>query len=405
MKILVINSGSSSIKYQLFDMAADTVLASGVVERIGLDMGVLSHKRYPDTDQESKSVFEQPIADHEVGMELVIEKLVSKEIGVITDTSEIEGVGHRIVHGGEKYTTPMIVTEEVKKGIEEVAPLAPLHNPGHLAGINVAQRLFPNAGHVVVFDTAFHQTMPPHAYHYALPYEMYEELHVRRYGFHGTSHRYVAGQAAELLERPLDELNLITVHLGNGSSVTAIKDGKCIDTSMGLTPTGGVIMGTRTGNIDPTILGFIAREKGMTIDELDEMVTKKSGLQGLCGMSDLRDIHAACEKGDERAQLALDMLCHRVRQYIGAYMAELGRVDGIVFTAGIGENDDIVRAKTLSGLENFGIELDAEANAQRPGDWMRISTESSRTPVFVIRTNEELAIAQHTEALIGTKSA
>lgn len=401
MKILVINSGSSSIKYQLFDMASDAVLASGVVERIGLEMGTLTHKRLPDTPEESKHKFEQPIPNHEVGMELVIDKLTADDTGVIKDTSEIEGVGHRIVHGGEKYTTPMLVDDEVKRGIEEVAPLAPLHNPGHLSGINVAQRLFPNAGHVVVFDTAFHQTMPAHAYTYALPYEMYEDLHVRRYGFHGTSHRYVAGRAAELLERPLEDLNLITVHLGNGSSITAIKGGKVIDTSMGLTPTGGVIMGTRTGNIDPTILGFIAREKGMSIDELDEMVTKKSGLEGICGMSDLRDIHAAVEKGDERAKLALDMLCHRVRQYIGAYMAELGHIDGIVFTAGIGENDDIVRYHSISGLDAFGISIDAEANSKRPGEWMRISTEDSRTPVFVIRTNEELAIAQQTEALIS----
>ncbi|NJB68584.1 acetate kinase [Desulfobaculum xiamenense] len=404
MKILVINSGSSSIKYQLFDMAARSVMASGVVERIGLDMGSLTHKRYPGTPDESKSVFEQPIPDHEVGMELVIEKLIDANIGVIHDTSEIDGVGHRVVHGGEKFTTPMLVDDTVKKGIEEVAPLAPLHNPGHLAGINVAQRLFPNAAHVTVFDTAFHQSIPPHAYHYAVPYELYEELHVRRYGFHGTSHHYVAKRAAQLLGRPLDELNLITVHLGNGSSITAIKKGKSYDTSMGLTPTGGVIMGTRSGNIDPAIIGFLAREKGMDIQQIDDLLTKKAGLQGICGMSDMRDIHAAREKGDVRAQLALDMACHRVRMYIGAYMAELGHVDGVIFTAGIGENDDIVRYNSISGLEEYGIVIDAEANAKRPDEWMRISTDDSRIPVFVIRTNEELEIALQTMDLITRKS-
>lgn len=401
MKILVINCGSSSIKYQLFDMDSDIVMASGAIERIGLDMGIMSHKRNPDTDDEQKFKFEQPIPNHEVGMELVISKLTAEDTGVIHDTAEIAGVGHRIVQGANLFSDPVLVNDEVKAAIEKVAPLAPLHNYAHLAGINVAQRLFPNAGHVVVFDTAFHQTIPAHSYVYGVPYEMYEKHQVRRYGFHGTSHRYVTKRFAQLLGKKPEDCNIITVHLGNGSSLTAVKGGKSIDTSMGLTPTGGVIMGTRTGDIDPTILGYLARTEGMTIDELDEMVTKKSGLEGICGMSDLRDIHAAVDEGNERAKLALDMLCHRVRLYIGGYMALLGHVDGIVFTAGIGENDDIVRHDVLCGMEELGIKLDVEANSKRAGEHMRITAEDSRIPAFVIRTNEELEIAQQTVSVIA----
>ncbi|WP_028587613.1 acetate kinase [Desulfocurvus vexinensis] len=400
MKILVINSGSSSIKYQLLDMPAGNPMASGVVERIGLDMGTLTHKKHPGTEAEAKTVIERPIPDHATGMKLVTDILADPEHGVIRDTSEIDGVGHRVVHGGERFAAPALVDDTVVAGIREVSPLAPLHNPGALAGIEVARALFPKVGHVVVFDTAFHQTIPQSAYMYALPYELYEELGIRRYGFHGTSHKYVSRRAAELLGRPVEELNLITVHLGNGSSVTAVQGGKSIDTSMGMTPLAGVIMGTRSGNIDPAVISFLAERKGMSIQEVNDLLTKKSGLVGICGMSDMRDIHAAREKGDARAQLALEMVCHRIRMYIGAYWAELGRVDAVVFTAGIGENDPEVRLGSVSGMEPLGLTLDREANARRAGEWMRISTPDSPVQVLVVRTNEELEIARETMEIL-----
>ncbi|MBU1002326.1 MAG: acetate kinase [Proteobacteria bacterium] len=401
MKILVINSGSSSIKYQLLDMDSNSALASGVIECIGLEQGMLTHKKHPDTDAALKIVIEQSIPDHAVGMHLAVAALTHPEHGVITDASEVDGVGHRVVHGGEKFTAPVLIDATVIEGIKEVSDLAPLHNPAHLTGIEVAQSIFKDCGHVAVFDTAFHQTIPAKAYQYAIPYEIYEELHVRRYGFHGTSHKYVARRTAELLGRPAEDLNIITVHLGNGSSVAAIQGGKCIDTSMGMTPLAGVIMGTRSGNVDPSVLKYIAEKKGMTIQEIDEMLTKRSGLVGICGMSDMRDIHAAIAKGDARAKLALDMACHRVRQYIGAYWAELGRVDAIVFTAGIGENDDVVRLESVRGLEPMGLVLDEAANAVRPGEWSRISAPESKVEVLVVRTNEELEIARETVALVG----
>ena len=400
MKILVINSGSSSIKYQLLDMENGSALASGMVERIGLEEGVLTHKKLPDTDAATKTVIKEPIPDHAAGMHLVVKMLSDPEHGVIADASEVDGVGHRVVHGGEKFTAPVVVDDAVIEGIREVSALAPLHNPANLVGIEVAQSIFADCGHVVVFDTAFHQTIPAKAYQYAIPYELYEELGVRRYGFHGTSHKYVARRSAELLEKDQADLNLITVHLGNGSSIAAVKNGKCIDTSMGMTPLAGVIMGTRSGNVDPAVLRFIAEKKDMSIQEVDDMLTKKSGLVGICGMSDMRDIHAAIDKGDERAKLALEMVCHRVRQYIGAYWAELGRVDAIVFTAGIGENDDEVRRIVLEGMEPMGVEIDLDVNKTRPEEWMRISTPGSKVDVLMVRTNEELEIARETVELL-----
>ena len=401
MKILVINSGSSSIKYQLLDMDNGSALASGVVERIGLEEGVLTHKKLPDTDAATKTVIKEPIPDHAAGMHLVVKMLSDPEHGVIADASEIDGVGHRVVHGGEKFSAPVVIDDAVIEGIREVSALAPLHNPANLTGIEVAQSIFADCGHVAVFDTAFHQTIPAKAYQYAIPYELYKELGVRRYGFHGTSHKYVARRSAELLEKDQADFNVITVHLGNGSSIAAVKNGKCIDTSMGMTPLAGVIMGTRSGNVDPAVLRFIAEKKDMSIQEVDDMLTKKSGLVGICGMSDMRDIHAAIEKGDERAKLALDMVCHRVRQYIGAYWAELGRVDAIVFTAGIGENDDEVRRIVLEGMEPMGVEIDLDVNKTRPEEWMRISTPGSKVDVLMVRTNEELEIARETVELLA----
>ena len=401
MKILVINSGSSSIKYQLLDMDNGSALASGVVERIGLEEGVLTHKKLPDTDAATKTVIKEPIPDHVAGMHLVVKMLSDPEHGVIVDASEISGVGHRVVHGGEKFSAPVVIDATVVEGIREVSALAPLHNPANLTGIEVAQSIFTDCGHVAVFDTAFHQTIPAKAYQYAIPYDLYEELGVRRYGFHGTSHKYVARRSAELLEKDQADFNVITVHLGNGSSIAAVENGKCVDTSMGMTPLAGVIMGTRSGNVDPAVLRFIAEKKDMTIQEVDDMLTKKSGLVGICGMSDMRDIHAAIDKGDERAQLALDMLCHRVRQYVGAYWAELGRVDAIVFTAGIGENDAEVRRIVLEGMEPMGVAVDIEENKKRPDEWMRISTPGSKVDVLMVRTNEELEIARETVELLA----
>jgi len=396
MKILVINSGSSSIKYQVLDMDTEAVMASGLVERIGEPMGNLKTKFLPGTEDEREVELEQPVADHKQGMLAAIEMLTDKESGVIEDASEIGAVGHRVVHGGEDFHEPTVITPEVLEAIKANIPLAPLHNPPNLDGITVAMDLFSDVKQVAVFDTAFHQSMPAHAYIYALPYEYYTEDRVRRYGFHGTSHKFVASETAKLLGKPLDECNLITVHLGNGCSVTAVENGKSIDTSLGMTPLEGLVMGTRSGDIDPAIHTFLARNKGMDIEQIDTMLNKESGLKGICGLNDMRDIHAAIEAGDERAKIALDVQTYRNKKYIGAYMAVLGKVDAIVFTAGIGENDNIVRELSLKGLEGFGIELDLEANKQRSKEPIRISSDESQVAVYVVPTNEELAIARET---------
>ncbi|WP_243545503.1 acetate kinase [Pseudodesulfovibrio tunisiensis] len=399
MKVLVINSGSSSIKYQLFDMTDESVLCSGLVERIGEDMGSLTHKVAPDTDRADRIVLEQPIADHEVGMRLAID-LICGEKGVVKDKSEISAVGHRIVHGGESFHHPTLVDDSVMEELAKVIPLAPLHNPGHLAGMRVARALFPTVPQVVVIDTAYHQTLPPKAYMYALPYDLYEELRIRRYGFHGTSHCFVAKEAARVMGRPFEEFNCITVHLGNGCSMTATENGRAVDTSMGITPLEGLVMGTRSGDVDAALHSFLHRSRGMTPEEVDFMLNKESGLKGLCGMGDMRDIHAAIAKGDERARLALDVQTYRNRKYIASFMGVLGRVDAIIFTAGIGENDSVVRSKSVENLERFGVKIDEKINDQRVSTPLRISTDDSEVQVWVIPTNEELAIARETKALI-----
>ena len=401
MKVLVINSGSSSIKYQLLDMQTEAVLVSGLVERIGEAKGELTNKAFPGTDRQVVTKIEQPIPDHNTGMRLAIDLITDPEKGVIKDRGEIDAVGHRVVHGGEEFHQPTLITAEVIRAIEATVPLAPLHNPANLDGIRVAVELFPGVPQVAVFDTAFHQSIPAHAYMYALPYGLYATDRVRRYGFHGTSHKFVAGECAKLLGKPLDQCNLITVHLGNGCSMTAVEQGKSVDTSLGLTPLEGLVMGTRSGDVDPAVHAFLARNKGMTIEEIDTMLNKESGLKGLCGMNDMRDIHAAIDKGDARARLALDVQTYRNRKYIGAYMAVLGRVDAIVFTAGIGENDDIVRRESLKGLECLGVKIDAEANAQRAKQPIRISVAESPVAVWVIPTNEELAIARETTSVLN----
>ena len=401
MKILVINCGSSSLKYQLYDMTTSTTLASGLIERIGEPQGLLTHKNHPGTDGETKIVQEEPIADHEAGMRLAQELLVDPKTGVVADRSDIQAVGHRVVHGGETFRASTLISPEVIAAIEKTIPLAPLHNPANLTGIRVSRELFPDAPQVAVFDTAFHQTMPPHAYHYALPYEFYEELGVRRYGFHGTSHKFVAEEAAGLLERPLRDLNLVTAHLGSGASICAIEKGRSIDTSMGMTPLGGVIMGTRGGNFDPGALIYITEQKGYSVAEIDRVLQKESGLKGICGSNDMRDIHARAADGDERARLALDMFSHRIRQYIGAYFFALGNVDSLVFTAGIGEHDPLTREKCCAGLEPFGLILDREKNQTGRGQAREISTPDSPVRILVIPTNEELEIARQTVEVLN----
>ena len=396
MKVLVINCGSSSFKYQLLDMPAGNALCSGLVERIGDAMGSLTHKVIAADGKETKYPFEQPFPDHTAGMHAVVKLLTDPEKGVIKDLSEITAVGHRVVQGGERFQKACIMGEEEKKAVRDLSSLAPLHNPANLQGIEVAQKLFPNAPSVGVFDTEFHATMPEMSFIYAIPYEYYEKQGVRRYGFHGTSHQYVTETAAEFLGKKLDEFNCITCHLGNGCSMAAVKNGKSFDTSMGMTPLAGLVMGTRCGDIDPALHAFLAQNTGMGINDIDNMLNKQSGLKGLCGVNDMRDIHAAREKGDKKAQLAFDVFCHRIRSYLGAYYAVLGRVDAVIFTAGIGENDDLMRAEVCKDMTHMGIAIDLKANGVRSGDVRNISAPEGRIPVLVVPTNEELAIARAT---------
>lgn len=393
MIVLVINCGSSSVKYQLLEMDTEELLCSGVVERIGEPIGSFAHKKYTGGEAHSfKS--EEVFTDHAVALKKALEIITSPDNGSIASVDEIKAVGHRVVQGGEILPHATVVDSQVKKDIRKLFKLAPLHNPAHLKGIEVAQELCPHAPSVAVFDTEFHSTMPAEAYRYPLPHKFYNEYGIRRYGFHGTSHKYVSRETAAFMGKPVNGLNLITCHLGNGCSITAIKDGKSIDTTMGLTPLAGTMMGTRTGDMDPMVPIFMISE-GYSAEEVDNIMNKQSGFKGLCGMNDLRDIHAAVEKGDKNAKLALDIFCYTVRRQIGAIWACLGRVDGIAFTAGIGENDDIARAGCLEGLEAWGVKLDPAKNATRGGA-RTISTDDSRVPVMVIPTNEELEIARIT---------
>lgn len=400
MNILVINSGSSSIKYQLIDMTTEKALCSGLVERIGEGMGALTHKINPGTDAEKKFSFEQDFPTHVEGMERVVELITDAEKGVIASTSDIHAVGHRVLLGGEEIKEPVRVNDWVKGVIRDYIPLGPLHNAANLAGIEVAMKLFPHAPSVAVFDTEFHQTMPEKAYLYPLPYELYKELRLRRYGFHGTSHAYVTRKAAEFLGKPVNGVSLITCHLGNGCSMAAVQNGHCVDTTMGITPLEGLMMGTRCGDIDPALVPFLMEKKGWGPAEMDTVMNKKSGLKGICGMNDMRDVHSAREKGDAKAQLAFDMFVYRIRKYVGAFAVVLGRIDAVVFTAGIGENDDFVRAEVCRDMPLLGLEIDAQANAKRSGEIRAISTSASRTPVLIVPTNEELAIAQATQSVL-----
>jgi len=400
MKILVINTGSSSIKYELFDVEHRKILAGGLAEKIGEESGVLTHRIVLPNGEFEKNVDESMIADHREGLNRIVGLLVDPKHGVIADKTEISAVGHRVVHGGETFHSTVIIDEDVIAAIKKNIPLAPLHNPPNLMGIEVSGSIFPDALQVAVFDTAFHQTIPSHAYLYAIPYEMYERHKVRRYGFHGTSHAYVSGQAAEYLGRSLTELNLITIHVGNGASMAAIKNGKSVDTTMGMTPLAGLVMGTRSGDIDPALPFFMADHLGMSLQEIDRLLNQESGLKGLCGTNDMREVIEKMEKGDKRAAVALDIYTYRIKKYIGAYFAALEGVDAIIFTAGVGENAPLIREKSCQGLIRLGIEIDTNKNAAPGGSIREISTPNSEVKVLVIQTNEALKIALETKKAI-----
>ena len=393
MKILVINCGSSSLKFQLIDSESEKVLAKGLCERIAIDGSMITYQ--PAGGEKEKTV--TPMADHTEAIRLVLDALTNEKTGVVKDLSEIDAVGHRVVHGGERFSESVVVDDDVIKAIEDCSDLAPLHNPANLIGIHACRKLMPNVPMVVVFDTAFHQTMPQEAYLYGLPYEYYEKYKVRRYGFHGTSHSYVSKKAAELLGKKYEDLKIIVCHLGNGASVSAVKNGKCVDTSMGLTPLEGLIMGTRSGDIDPAIIEYIANKENKSIEEMLTVLNKKSGVLGLS--SDFRDIENGYLAGDENAVRAMNTFCYRVLKYIGAYVAVMNGVDAICFTAGVGENGPIIRNIVCENLGYLGIELDQEANNKR-GEDIVITTPESRTKVCVIPTNEELAIARETARLV-----
>lgn len=393
MKILVLNCGSSSLKYQLIDMDDESLLAKGLVERIGIDGSRLKHTK----TGANPVVTETSIPDHKVAIKLVLDSLLDPEVGVLKSLDELSAVGHRIVHGGEKYAASVKITPEVIAAIDECTPLAPLHNPANIMGIDAITANLPNIPQVAVFDTSFHQTMPDYAYRYAIPSKYYKEDHVRRYGFHGTSHRYVAARCAEILGRPAEELKIITCHLGNGSSVTAVDGGKSVDTSLGFTTVAGLVMGTRSGDLDPCLVTYLVRKEGA--DKLDNILNKQSGLLALSECSaDLRDVEDGMNKGDPNCALAFKMLCYGVTKYIGAYAAAMGGVDAIVFTAGIGENSATVRELVTKGLEYMGVKMDFSKNNFR-GEERIISADDSKVKVIVIPTNEELVIARDTKEL------
>lgn len=395
MKVLVVNCGSSSLKYQLFDMTDESVLAKGLVERIGIEGSVLKH----EPAGKDKVVINADIKNHSIAIKMVTEALTDKNHGVITDMTEISAVGHRVVHGAEKFASSVLITPEVMQALEECIEMAPLHNPPNILGINACAELMPGVEQVGVFDTAFHQTMPKHAFIYGLPYEAYEKYRIRRYGFHGTSHRFVSKVAADMMGKDIKDLKIITCHLGNGSSVAAVDGGKCIDTSMGLTPLEGLVMGTRCGDVDPAILPLLMKKENMDADQIDQYINKKSGVLGISGVSsDFRDIESAANEGNKRAQLALDMFAYRVRKYIGSYAAAMNGVDAIVFTAGLGENSSSMREAICFGIEYLGTKIDPVKNNVR-GKATEISVDGAKVKLFIIPTNEELVIARDTKEI------
>lgn len=396
MKIVVINSGSSSIKYQLIEMPDQKVICSGMVDRIGLETS-----NYTYVTDNVKVEETLPIASHKIGLEKIAKMLMDDEIGVIKSTKEIQAVGHRVVHGGSSFSAPTLITAEVKDEIRKLCEIAPLHNPAHLEGIIVAEEIFVEAKQIIVFDTAFHQTMPEVAYKYAIPNHFLTENKLRVYGFHGTSHKYVSEKAIEYLKsqnKPYQ--NIITVHLGNGCSITAVKDGKCIDTSMGFTPISGLIMGTRSGDIDASVLFYMMKELNYTVDELSTLLQKQSGMLGLTGFSDLREIEAKAGEGNKECQLALDMNAYRIRKYIGSYSAALNGLDAIVFTAGIGENSSLMRKLVCTDMDFYGLQLDDAVNEVRSKEIREINTPESKAKILVIPTNEEIEIANQVHHLM-----
>ena len=397
MNVLVINCGSSSLKFQLINAETEKVLAKGLCERIGID-GRLTYQ--PAGGEKEKSDLAMPT--HTEAIQFVIDALTNEKTGVVKSLDEIGAVGHRLVHGGEKFASSVVITDEVKKAVEECNDLAPLHNPANLIGVAACEKLMPGTPMVAVFDTAFHQTMPEKAYMYGLPYEYYEKYKVRRYGFHGTSHSFVSKRAAEVMGKSYDEVKTIVCHLGNGSSVSAVMNGKCVDTSMGLTPLEGLVMGTRSGDIDPAIMEFIAKKENLDIEGVMEVLNKKSGVFGISGglSSDFRDLTDAMNAGDKKAKIAMDVFSYRVAKYIGSYAAAMNGVDDIVFTAGIGENDDYVRQEVCKYLGYLGVDFDFEVNTGLRGKEAELTKEGSKVKVFVIPTNEELAIARETLALV-----
>ena len=396
MNILVINCGSSSLKYQLIDMEEKKVLAKGLAERIGIEGGRVKY----EASGKDEIVIEEKLADHKAALKIVLDSLQHPEYGAVKSLDEIDAVGHRVVHGGESFAHSVIIDEKVMKAINDNVEIAPLHNPPNIIGIEACKEIMGDVPMVAVFDTAFHQSIPALNYIYALPYEYYEKYKVRRYGFHGTSHQYITERAADMLGKKLDEVNLITCHLGNGSSISAVVGGKCYDTTMGFTPLEGLAMGTRTGDMDPAIVPFIMDKENLSTEEMSNVMNKKSGVLGISGVSsDFRDLEEAAEKGNERAQLALDIFENRVRKFIGAYLTEMDHCDGIIFTAGVGENSISTRERVIDGLASLGIKIDRDKNDMR-GKEAVISADDSSIPVLVIPTNEELKIAMETAKLV-----
>lgn len=398
MKVLVVNAGSSSLKYQLFNTESGSVLAKGNCERIGIEGSRLIHKPSGKDD----FVKETPLKDHAEAMKLVVDALLDKEVGCIASVDEIEAIGHRVVHGGPYFTESVLVTDEVMSVLEKCTSYAPLHTAAHIMGIKGCKSVMPDTPEVLVFDTAFHQTMPMEAFMYGISYDMYEDYQIRRYGAHGTSHRYVSGEMIKIMGGKKEGTKIVTCHIGNGSSITAVKDGKCVDTSMGFTPLDGILMGTRCGAIDPAIVPFIMEKRGYTPAEMEAYMNKKCGFEGISGVgSDSRDVEAAMNAGNERAKLAYDMLCYQIKKFIGSYSAAMGGVNAIVFTAGIGEHAPYIREHALEGLEYLGVKLDKERNTFKHSSTpVKLSSDDSAVEIYMIPTNEELVIAEDTERIV-----
>ncbi|AYO30422.1 MAG: acetate kinase [Thermoanaerobacteraceae bacterium] len=396
MKVLVINCGSSSLKYQLFNMENQSVLAKGIVERIGLEGGMLKHQ----PANKDKVEISENIPNHKVAVKMMLDALLDKKHGVLENISEISAVGHRVAHGGEKFARPVLINDAILEGLKECIPLAPLHNPANVLGIEAVRQILPETPMAAIFDTAFHQTIPEHAYIYGIPYELYKKYSIRRYGFHGTSHRYVSMQVARFLGKPIEDLKIVTLHLGNGSSISAVKNGKSIENSMGFTPLEGIVMGTRCGSIDPSIVFFLMEKEGISLDKINDYLNKKCGVLGISGVSsDFRDLEDAAAAGNTRAKLALDVFAYQAKKYIGSYAAAMNGLDAIVFTGGIGENSISIRRMICDEMDYFGIKIDDAKNNVR-GKEADISADGSKTRVLVIPTNEELMIALDTVSLI-----